>query len=450
MEPLWERAPARDKDNLMLRCLALIALFLAGCTPVAPRPSAELPDARAELQAFRGHYAAVRSALAGDDASALLAASEAALALMPDLPNLHYARAVALAKLGRSDEALTELDDMAATGLAFRIAQEPGLVALRSQPRFAALVEQFEANRQPRGPIELAFNASGLAADFIPESILRDEANGRWWLGSVRHARIDAVDQGGAAYDFVAAGDGGLLGVLGMRALGDTLWVASAGLAETAGIAKADIGRSGLFEIDARSGRVRRSWWLPVDGQMHALGDVLVLASDVFASDSLGGGIYRLDAARASLQALVAPGLLLSPQGMVELDRRQIVIADYPTGLWLLDRETGALRRLPTDTGALTGIDGLYAHQGDLIAIQNGTAPKRILRIRLDAAGERVAAVEVLAQNLLGWGEPSLATIHHGALYYIANSQWDRFDANAQLPPLDQLEPPRVMRLPLD
>ena len=56
----------------------------------------------------------------------------------------------------------------------------------------------------------------------------------------------------------------------------------------------------------------------------------------------------------------------------------------------------------------------------------------------------------MLAQNLIGWGEPSLATIHDGALYYIANSQWDRFDANGKLPPPDQLEAPRIMRLPLE
>ena len=41
-------------------------------------------------------------------------------------------------------------------------------------------------------------------------------------------------------------------------------------------------------------------------------------------------------------------------------------------------------------------------------------------------------------------------TIHDGALYYIANSQWDRFDAEGNLPAADQLEAPRIMRLPLD
>lgn len=284
----------------------------------------------------------------------------------------------------------------------------------------------------------------------MPESIVRDEVHGRWLLGSVRHARIDAVDDRGAAYDFVASRSGGLFSALGMRLIGDTLWVASAGFAETAGLAQQDIGRSGLFEIDARSGGVRRAWFLPEDGQPHALGDVLLVGSDVYASDSIGGGVYRLDARRESLLPVVEPGLLLSPQGMTE-QAGDLIVADYPTGLWRVDVATGAMHKLrATVPVALTGVDGLYMHDGDLIAIQNGTTPKRILRIVLDAPGEAITRVDVLAQNLLGWGEPTLATIHDGALYYIANSQWDRFDANGQLPPTDQLEAPRIMRLRLD
>jgi hypothetical protein len=301
-----------------------------------------------------------------------------------------------------------------------------------------------------RGVVDLAFVATGLPADFVPESIVRDDVHDRWLLGSVRHARIDAVDERGGAYDFVAARSGGLLSVLGMRRIGDTLWVASAGFAETAGIVREDIGRSGLFEIDAQRGAVRRSWFLPVDGRPHALGDVLLIGSDVYASDSIDGGIYRLDARREALQALVAPGLLLSPQGMAE-HHGDLIVADYPSGLWRVDVATGALHKLRAAVPvALTGIDGLYMHDGDLVAIQNGTAPKRILRIVLGDDGQRIARVDVLAQNLLGWGDPSLATIHDGALHYIANSQWDRFDANGRLPPPEQLEAPRIMRLPLD
>ncbi len=286
--------------------------------------------------------------------------------------------------------------------------------------------------------------------DFIPESIVRDIAHDRWLMGSVRQRRIDAVDDQGAAYDFVSADAGGLLSALGMRLIGDTLWVASSGFNESGAIAKAQIGRAGLFEIDANRGTVRKSWWLPDDGQVHALGDVLIVGSDIYCSDSLAGGVYRLSAQRERLEPIVAGGLLLSPQGMVALDERRLVIADYPTGLWLLDAPSGALQRLrASQPAALTGLDGLYQHEGELIAIQNGTTPKRILRIRLNATKNAIEQVDVLAQNLFGWGEPSLATIHDGFLYYIANSQWDRFDANGGLPPADQLEAPRIMRLSL-
>lgn len=405
---------------------------------------------QAHLQAFRARYEALKSAVRGDDAALLLREAEAAFAIAPDVPAVIYLRAIAQVRNAQREAALDSLSRLADTGLAFDIDASPALAGLKSDPRFEPLARRLAGNAMARGVVDLAFVATGLPADFVPESIVRDDVHDRWLLGSVRHARIDAVDERGGAYDFVAARSGGLLSVLGMRRIGDTLWVASAGFAETEGIVREDIGRSGLFEIDAQRGAVRRSWFLPVDGRPHALGDVLLIGSDVYASDSIDGGIYRLDARREALQALVAPGLLLSPQGMAE-HHGDLIVADYPSGLWRVDVATGALHKLRAAVPvALTGIDGLYMHDGDLVAIQNGTAPKRILRIVLGDDGQRIARVDVLAQNLLGWGDPSLATIHDGALHYIANSQWDRFDANGRLPPPEQLEAPRIMRLPLD
>lgn len=432
------------------RIVFLAAMLSIACARV---PIVELARGRSEAQddllSFRERYAALKAATRGEDVGLLLREADAAHALAPDVPMVIYLRAAAQAANALPDAAFASLSLLADTGLAFNVAASPAFAALQADPRFEPLAQRFAQNGAARGVVDLAFAASGLPTDFVPESILRDDARGRWLLGSVRHARIDAVDDRGGAYDFVAARSGGLLSALGMRLVGDTLWVASAGFAETAGIAAVDIGRSGLFEIDARSGMVRRSWFLPADTQPHALGDVLLVGSDLYASDSIGGGIYRLDAGREALRPVVEPGLLLSPQGMVEREGA-LLVADYPTGLWRVDPASGALRKLRASApAALTGIDGLYAHGRDLIAIQNGTTPKRILRITLDASGDAVARVDVLAQNLLGWGEPALATIHDGALHYIANSQWDRFDANGQLPPPDQLEAPRIMRLPL-
>ena len=436
----------------MTRHLSVVlAVLLAACAQApTSAPVAPVVDERAQLQSFREHYVALKVAARGEDVALLLREADATYALAPDVPMVIWLRALAQAVNAQHDAAFDSLSQLADTGLAFNIAASPAFAALKSDPRFEPLVQRFAENAAARGVVNLAFTASGLPTDFIPESIVRDAANDRWLLGSVRHARVDAVDDRGGAYDLVAERSGGLLSALGMRLIGDTLWVGSAGFAETAGIAKADRGRSGLFEIDARSGAVRRSWFLPTDSQPHALGDVLLVGSDVYASDSIGGGVYRIDAQRESLHAVVAPGVLLSPQGMAE-HADGLIVADYPSGLWRVDVATGAMRKLrATVPVALTGIDGLYSHDGDLIAIQNGTTPKRILRIALSEAGDAIERVDVLAQNLLGWGEPALATIHDGALYYIANSQWDRFDADGNLPDADQLEAPRIMRLPLD
>ena len=419
--------------------------------PAAAKPVPAIADQRAWLRDFRVRYAAVKASARGEDVVALLRDAEAAHAIAADIPTVQFLLAAAQAANAQPDAAFATLARMADGGLGSNIAVSPAFASLQGDPRFAPLVQQFEANAAARGVVDLAFTASGLPTDFIPESITRDVARSRWLLGSVHLRRIDAVDDKGGAYDFVAQGSGGLLSALGMQLLGDTLWVASSGFNESGEVDKSQVGRAGLFEIDATSGAVRKSWWLPDDGQVHALGDVLMIGSDVYTSDSTGGGIYRLAAARSQLEPLVEAGLLLSPQGMATLDAQHIVVADYPTGLWLVDRNTGALQRLLSkQPAALTGLDGVYAHAGDLIAIQNGTSPKRILRIKLDADGREIASVTVLAQNLIGWGEPSLATIHDGALYYIANSQWDHFDANGKLPAPDQLEAPRIMRLPLD
>lgn len=421
---------------------------IAASAPIST--AAAVIDERDWLREFRVRYAAVKTASRGDDVKALLRDAEAAYAWSPDVPTVQYLLALAYAADGQNDRALTTLATMADGGLGANISASPAFAPLQGDPRFAALVQRFEANAAPRGVIDLAFTAHGLPTDFIPESIVRDVVHDRWLMGSVRQRRIDAVDDQGAAYDFVSADAGGLLSALGMRLIGDTLWVASSGFNESGAIAKTQIGRAALFEIDATRGTVRKTWWLPDDGQMHALGDVLIVGSDIYCSDSLAGGVYRLSAQRERLEPIVPGGLLLSPQGMVALDEQRLVIADYPTGLWLLDPASGALQRLRTSQpAALTGLDGIYEHEGTLIAIQNGTTPKRVLRIRLNPAKNAIEHVDVLAQNLFGWGEPGLATIHDGALYYIANSQWDQFDENGGLPPADQLEAPRIMRLQL-
>ena len=150
----------------------------------------------------------------------------------------------------------------------------------------------------------------------------------------------------------------------------------------------------------------------------------------VYASDPVGGGVYRRRVGSGTLDALVAPGTLRSPQGLaVSADGKRLYVSDYRYGLAVVDLASGAVSRLVSDVpAALDGIDGLWLHQGELIAVQNGTSPMRIIALRLSDDGNRITGHRILEQAHPDWTEPLGGSIADGALYYVATGQWDRYD----------------------
>ena len=93
------------------------------------------------------------------------------------------------------------------------------------------------------------------------------------------------------------------------------------------------------------------------------------------------------------------------------------------------------------------GIDGLYRHGGRLIAIQNGIQPHRVTAFSLSEDGTEIISARILAMNLPEFDEPTLGTVVGDDFYFVANSHWNRFDANNSLP--QGLTGPIVLRIPL-
>ena len=171
--------------------------------------------------------------------------------------------------------------------------------------------------------------------------------------------------------------------------------------------------------------------------------------STVYASDPLGGGVYFKQQGRG-LYEFIAPGTFRSPQGLaVSADGRRLYLSDYRYGLAVVDLETRAVSRLESDVPAiLDGVDGLWLHQGELIAIQNGTSPMRISAFALSEDGTRITAARVLEQAHPDWTEPLGGSIAGGALYYVATGQWDRYDQGRLRDGMEAI-PTQIRRLPL-
>ena len=100
----------------------------------------------------------------------------------------------------------------------------------------------------------------------------------------------------------------------------------------------------------------------------------------------------------------------------------------------------------PDDT-SLYGIDGLYRYGNSLIAIQNGIRPNRVVQLYLSDDGRSVERSRILAMNLEHFDEPNLGQVVGDEFFFIANSHWNRFDRDGNLP--DDLEGPVVLKVKL-
>ncbi|HST35444.1 MAG TPA: hypothetical protein VLK25_02285 [Allosphingosinicella sp.] len=215
------------------------------------------------------------------------------------------------------------------------------------------------------------------------------------------------------------------------------LWVGSGRVEQTP---SPDTAFRGLIAIDVDSLRVVRRIAAPA-GVSPA--DIAVGPDGtVYAADPVGGGVYRAGPGERALSVLVPPGHFASPQGLVVTNNGlRVYVSDYTRGLAMITTWDGRVTRVESDVDTmLDGIDGLTAWQGGLIAIQNGTNPRRILHLTLSGDGRRVARARVLESNNPDWGEPTLGFVRRDQFLYVADAQWERYGPAGA--PADA-EPPR-------
>ena len=433
-----------DVLHVRLRALCLaVSLAVFG----VPALSAQTAD---DMARSGEHVQAAMDAREAQDLDAYLDNLVQAEALRPGHPQLLYLIASAHALRGEGAEAVKFLGRVADMGLGLRADADPDFASLADEPGFADVVARIQANREPRGTSRTAFVIPG-EADMVPEGLAYDAAEKAYYIGSVHKRKILRVDSTGAIAEFAAPGQGGLMSALGMLVdpADRNLWVATAGVAETAGLPEEQRGRSAVYRFDLDTGALLVTYHFSNRDEQRVVGDLALAADgDMYVSDARGSGIYRIRAGGDFLETFVQPGVFRSPQGMaLSADGRWLYVADYSKGIFRVHRTTREAQRLAqADDVTLLGVDGLVRHGQALIAIQNGTAPHRILRLDLDDDGGRISGVRVLAAALPDWDEPTLGMIVGDRFFYVANSQWNRF-VDDELPPVAELADPRIMWL---
>lgn len=220
---------------------------------------------------------------------------------------------------------------------------------------------------------------------------------------------------------------------------------------EWAGYQASDKGRSALLRFSLTTGALLKRYDLP-RGTVHALGDLTLSPyGDVFVSDGYGE-LYWVDHARDSLEVLIPKGTFRSPQTpALDPGAKTLFVADYSRGIGIVNLANRQSRLLahPPDL-SLAGIDGLYLTGRTIFAVQNGTAPPRLIRMRLDAGLARVESWEVLESNGKEPGAPTHGVVVGSEFYFIANSGWDRLADDGSVKPRAAFEAPTIRELPVE
>ncbi|MES2444247.1 MAG: hypothetical protein V4574_15575 [Pseudomonadota bacterium] len=306
----------------------------------------------------------------------------------------------------------------------------------------------------PNGPVELLrhhFHENAVPIPFgsrpehyawvparyrLVEGIAYDFATARLFIGTVVEGRLAYREKGRWREVPIGSPRGGLFG-MAVDAKRRLLWIATGSVAQTAVPGKR---LTGLIALDLDRLRVVHRIPVPA-GRQGTEGD-LAIAEDgtVYSSNSATGAIHRCRPGCVRLETLVAPGRFPSPQGLaVAPDGEHLIVADYATGIWIVDVKDGSAAPPHLDSPVmLDGIDGLRIERGPnaerLVGIQNGTFPRRIVKFYIDTDGTGMGHPREIFTFPASAGEATLGTlIEHQTMFFVADGQWERYGPGGRL-----------------
>ena len=356
---------------------------------------------------------------------------------------------------GDTNQAFSVMLKMQQQGLAENWDEIEQVESLREYPLYKHLRDLMRDAQNPFGNARTAWRIPPRTS--MPEALAHDSATGRTFVGTVRDGKILVRSPNSAELTEFASSDSvdGLQAVFAMHADSERghLWVATGSVSQFRGHRPSDFGRTALIKLDLSDGGKLGEYRVLPDGAPHLLG-ALDMAKDgtIYAADTLTPVVYRLKPGDERPQMLTGNPMFTGLRGLaLSEDESKLYLSDYDLGLYFLELgdEIKGYQLGAPETLNLGGIDGLYQWEDNLIVIQNGVSPQRVLRLGLDESGGRVDSIAAIAVAQPEFDTPTFGTLAGADLLFLAGSHWQHVSAAGR--PYDPPLPPvAVMRAPVD
>ncbi len=363
--------------------------------------------------------------------------------LKSDNTNIMYNLACAYSLNHQKDEAIKYLKKYISISADENIEKDNDFSYIKNSVEFKKLLIKIKELNKPINTSSTAFVID--EKDLHPESTAYDEKTETFYLGSIHKRKIISIDKDGHTKIFIPEKQDGLLAVNGIKINSKErlLWAACTAIPQMIDYEKSLQGMCAVFEYNLDSKELLKKYVAPNDSNRHYFGDLAINKNgDVYVSDSYYPAIYLIKNNSNELKLFYENNDLGSLQGLdFSNDGKELFFADYSSGIYKLEISTKKLNYIaePKDC-ATKGIDGLYFYNNSLIAIQNGVLPKRVTRYFLSGNHDSILSYKILERANPNFNEPTLGVIVKNNLYYIANSQWDSYNKDGSIFPMEKLE----------
>ena len=360
-------------------------------------------------------------------------AMERLVQLRPYSPIFQYRLAEAYAMQDQKTKAYNQMIKIQKSGLAMNPDADKDFEPIRATQAYKYIVDGLKTNAKPFGEGAVAITLKD--APELVESVAYDAKRKRFLVGSVRTGEILSVSDDGSTSVFAKPGTTpGLKSVFAMAVdeARDFLWIGTAGAPQYAQHKPNELGFAALLKFDLAKGEIIEAYPLPADGKLKNFGSITVANNGtVYATDAIANVVYQVQG--GTLRTLFdVPGATSLRGIAVSPDQKFLYFIDYELGLRVADLGKSEVRELAKEGQNLGGIDGIYYFEDHLIAVQNGSIPTRVIRIKLDPVKGVIESVQPLEANKDAMVMPTFGTLAGKDLYFICNSQRDVYGADGK------------------